>query len=437
MEPAFAQSLRALRQAKRLNVSELARRSNLARRTLTYWEAGTSRPFIPELKSVLNALAATPEEAAHLINLLDTPRGLRLAEETQTAALPKGFSGAGIGDLLRAMRTRHYLTQEQLAAQLKITRQSVLRWESGQTLISEENLERVCALLRAAPEERQALREHRLTMPQWAENDWQRVTVAEASHLWHEMQQPHHPMSANYRPQSPLFELQVLAMKRHLYSHAQRGVEIRPLLANIETDHALWLHFQRRGPEARTHIFRAMHLVREETVPQDFWGEMFNLAASGGYLAPLNNDYLASLRVMTEWLPRLPVGFVRTQQLCDMALYTMLLGHRSKGLALLEQAARSMNRAGEVTDAETYYHAVTMERLKLANRDTLEISDGLLAQCPNDFQRIHVVLLWAGTLLFHGETRPASRHLTQAQMLLTPQTPARLHQLVADYALRI
>ena len=437
MDTQFAQNLRALRQNKRLTVSELARRSGLARRTLTYWEAGTSLPCTPELKAVLNALQATPEETATLIPLLHTPRGMRLAQEQQIAPFEEGFAGTGIGDLLRAMRMRHSMTQEQLAARLQINRQFVLRWESSQTHISSESLERLCDLLAAAPEERQALREQRLIMPHWSKDDWQRITVAEASHLWHEMQKSHHILAPDYRPQSPLFELQVLAMKRHLYSQTRQGTDIRLPLARLETDHALWLHFQNRVPEARVRVLRALHLVREETIPQDFWGEMLNLAASGGYLAKARGGHPTSLRVITEWLPCLPVGFVRTQQLCDMALYTMQMGHKSKALALLEQAMRSMNRAGNVTAAETYYYDVTMERVRLTIGDTLELSEGLLAQCPNDFQRIHVALLWTQTLLYHGEARAGSHYLSQVQAMLTPETPTRLRQMVADYALQV
>ena len=407
-----AHSLRALRQTKRLTVSELARRSGLARRTLTYWEAGTSLPCIPELKAVLNALKATPEEAAPLIALLHTPRGLRLAKVERTVISAEGVAAVGMGDLLRSLRVRHDLTQEQLAARLQINRQSVLRWEAGQTLISGEHLERLCDLLHTAPEERQALRAHRLTMPHWAEEDWQRVTVEESSHFWHTMQQSHHILSADYHPPSPLFELQVMAVKRLLYLHTRHGTEIRPLLANLETDHALWLHFQNRVPEARACVLRSLKLVHGETAPQDFWGELLNLAASGGYLAEAKGGHATSLRVMAEWLPRLPVGFVLTQQLCDMALYTVQLGHTSKALALMEQAERCMNRAGNVTDAETFYYAVTRERVRLAIGDTLELSEGLLAQSPNDFQRIHVGLLWTQTLLYHGEKQAGSRCLS-------------------------
>ena len=434
MDTQFAQSLRALRQTKRLTVSELARRSSLARRTLTYWEAGTSLPCIPELKAVLNALEATPEEAAFFIALFDTPRGLRLAAEGPTVIRVENADAVGMGDLLRSLRMRHYLTQEQLAAKLQINRQSVLRWEAGQTSISGENLERLCALLGAAPEERQALREHRLIMPHWTEENWRSVTIEQAAHLWHEMQRPHHLLSPDYCPQSPLFELQVLAMKRHLYLSAKPDAA-RRLLANIETDYALWLHFENRLPEARTQVMRALHRVEEETIPQDFWGELLNLAASAGYMAKARGGHLTSLRVSEEWLPRLSPGFVRTQQLCDMSLYTAQLNHRGKALALMEQAARSMDRAGEVTAAETYYYAVTMERVNLTAGNTLEISEGLLAQCPSDFQRIHVTLLWAEKLRYDGETQAASRYLSRARALLSPKMPARIHRRIGGYAL--
>ena len=437
MENPFARGLRALRQDKGLTQSELARRSGIARRTLAYWEAGDSLPRIPELQAALSALAATPEETAQLINLLNTPRGLRLAETERTTSEAKDFAGAGTGDLLRAMRMRRRMTQAGLAAQLRINRQSVLRWETGRNLISGENLERLAVVLGAAPEERQALRERRLTMPDWEEDDWRRVTTAEATHLWRELRRPHHLLAPDYRPESPLFELQVLAMKRLLHLRAQPDLETRRLLANLETDYALWLHFQDRVPESRSRVHRAMRLIREDIVPQEFWGEMLNLAASKGYVKTTDWDYFDGVRMMEEWLPRLPPGSVRTQQICDMALYMGMAGHRSKALLLMEQAARSLDRAEDVTASETFYYYITRERIQLFSGRGREISEGLLAQCPSDFQRIHVGLLWTPALLHYGERQAASRYLTQVQAMMTPEIPARLHRLVLDYSMQI
>ena len=36
-----------------------------------------------------------------------------------------------------------------------------------------------------------------------------------------------------------------------------------------------------------------------------------------------------------------------------------------------------------------------------------ELSEGLLAQCPNNFQRIHLALFWMEVLLNHGERQAA------------------------------
>lgn len=437
METLFAQGLRALRQTKRLSQSELARRSGIALRTLTYWEAGESLPRVPELQAALNGLTATPEEAAQIMEALGTPRVLRLSEKATATKTAAGFSGAGLGDLLRAMRLRRRVTQAELAVNLGVSRLSAQRWESGQNFISGENLERCCVLLGAAPEERQALRERRLIAPHWAEEDGRKMTGEEVGHRWRERQQRHNLFAPAYCPQTPLFDLEVLAMKRHLQRHAKPDADNRRILANIETDYAVWLHFQGRAREAKPCVIRALHLIREETMPQDFWGELLNLAASGGHLAKRKGDHATSLRVMEEWLPRLPAGFVRAQQLCDMALYATIMGHKYKAMPFMEQAQRSMDCAGNATASATYYHAVTMERIKLISGDAQGISEGLLAECPNNFQRIHIMLLWLETLMGSGERQTASRYLTQAQALLTPETPARLRQSVADYALQI
>ena len=141
LETRFAQELRALRHKRAMTQSELARRSGLSRRTLSYWETGQTQPRVPELQAVLAALAATPDEAAPLISLLTTPRSLRLAEERLEANAPAIFTGADIGDLLRAMRLRRGMTQEELAHRLRINRLTVVKWETLRTFPSEESLE--------------------------------------------------------------------------------------------------------------------------------------------------------------------------------------------------------------------------------------------------------------------------------------------------------
>ena len=181
-------------------------------------------------------------------------------------------------------------------------------------------------------------------------------------------------------------------------------------------------------------MHRAVRLVQGETVPQDFWGEMLNLAESDGYAETVRWDTTVSMHMIEEWLPRLPLGFARTQQLCDRAFYTGVSGHKSKALALIEQTASSMDRAGDVPAAETYYYAVTKERIQLIFGSTLELSEGLLAQCPNNFQRIHLALFWMEVLLNHGERQAAVQYLTQVQEMLTPEMPARLHRLALDYS---
>ena len=49
-------------------------------------------------------------------------------------------------DILRQLRQQHNLTQDQLAAQLFVTRQAVSRWESGETTPNPETLKGLSAL---------------------------------------------------------------------------------------------------------------------------------------------------------------------------------------------------------------------------------------------------------------------------------------------------
>ncbi len=161
---------------------------------------------------------------------------------------------------------------------------------------------------------------------------------------------------------------------------------------------------------------------------------MLNLASSEGYVQAIKWDYPASLQMIEEWLPCLPPGFARTQQLCDMAFYTGVLGHKNKALVLMEQAARSMERADDVTGAERYYYGLTMARINLGFGSSAEILERLLAQCPNEFQRVQIALFWTEVLLHQKEHQAAERYLTLAQQMMTPEMPARLHRLAVDYS---
>lgn len=433
MEHDFGVALRTLRKQKALSQSALAERSGLALRTVSYWEAGQLLPRIPEFQAALQGMKATPEEAGPLLELLNAPRGLRFTETLraeETAALLPGMA-PGIGDLLRAMRARRGIKQHELAEQMRVSRRAVLRWESGENAITSENLERLCVLLGAAPEERSALRDNRLLLPQWENRDWRKITTEEAAHLWRGSLQCQERMVEDYNPPSSLFDLYALAMKRHLYLHVTPDFGARELLGKIETDHAVWLYYNDRDAQAGENTKRVMQLISGQKAPQDYWATALNLNVS--FAQTDQHNMVGSLRTLAQWIPRLPPGCVRTQQLCDMAVYTAAeTNDRGKSLALIEEAERSMNRAGGPLAPEVFYCKTASERVRLMTDKVSEISATLLTQCANNFQRIHLALLWTAQLGRRGEKDAARSYLAMALEWATPDLPARLRRKVHE-----
>ncbi len=432
MNNEFGLRLRGLRKAKGLSQSVLAERSGISLRAVSYWESGQRLPRVPELQATLRGLEAAPHEAARLIELLTTPSGQRFAVETRIEETKTFSSEAvpGIGDLLRAMRTRRRITQEQLAERLRVNRRAVLRWETGQTTITGDNMERLCVLLGAAPEEQAVLREGRLTLTPRGGRELQKVSVEEAAQIWSEIQRGHDPTQTHYRPHSPLMELNTLAMKRHLRMNAAPDAGARRLLARIESDYAMWTYYQGNAGAAKQSVARVMGLIEAETAPEAFWADSLNLA--GSFVMHTKQGIAGSLRLLEKWAARLPAGFVRTTQVCDMALYAILNGEQSQAFALLKAAERSLNRTGGASEWERFYHQITRERLLHLSGRSSEIIEELLTLAPNNFQRVHLMIRWSRFLRTHNEKNAAEHYLNRAQALSSQDVPTQLRRELAE-----
>lgn len=437
MDNLFGQTLRTLRRKKGLSQSVLADRSGIALRTIINWESGATRPRAPELQAVLKALETTALESAEMVNLLTTSRGLRLSKEVFAAQSGDIVRETvpGIGDLLRAMRTRKQMTQRELADQLSVRRHAVLRWENGQNVLAAEHLERLCDLLEASPEERAALQQRRLTLPSWEDHDWTKVTVEEAAQIWQNLHRGHRPTEAGYRPPPSGFELRVLALKRYLHVHLVPDIEVRRLLAQIETDYGVWLFLEDRPKEARACVQRALALMEGDRRPQDFWASALNLAAAVACQG--RGGANASLRFLEDILPRLPMGAVRTQQLCNMAFCKMEVGQGGEAPVYLDQARRSMDRPGGPSEWELFYFDVNRERMKFLSGEADKLPDRLLERCFNDLQRTILGLLWTRMALHCGEKAEASYHLAIARSVEAHDIPARVQRAITDLTLQI
>ena len=113
-----------------------------------------------------------------------------------------------------------------------MTRHSVLRWESMQNLINDENLMRLCELLHVAPEEQEALKSRTLSLPM-GETLGER-SVEDMAHIWQEV----------HTSDSALRDLYAMALKRRLRGLTESSLGAARLLGQIEEQHGVWLHLQ-------------------------------------------------------------------------------------------------------------------------------------------------------------------------------------------------
>ncbi len=133
-------------------ISAIAREAGIARSTFVRWESGRSLPRTVELDAVLTAMGVSKEERQPFFDSIPCTRFVTY----QTDAVTSNQSGSP-HQLLRAMRSRRQLAQEDIAANLRVTKAAVSQWERGDAWPSTEHLHALCYFLEAAPEEMLAL----------------------------------------------------------------------------------------------------------------------------------------------------------------------------------------------------------------------------------------------------------------------------------------
>ena len=147
--------LRQKRVASGYNLSAAAARAGVSRRSLTRWETGGARPHLEELQRVLSALGVSAQEREVLLNKLGTPAAIKALHHQDEDAFP--FPLPHQGDLLRALRLRLGLRQDDVATKLGVSQATLARWESGRVWPTESMLHQICFQLQAQEEELLAL----------------------------------------------------------------------------------------------------------------------------------------------------------------------------------------------------------------------------------------------------------------------------------------
>lgn len=156
---ALGKFISAQRRLRGWSLSELARRAEVGKATLSRWERGVAEPAIPVLDSVLDSLAVGQEDREAAYAMVGAPRGLRALraseEQSREELAELGLGTLTLGDLLRALRLRSRKRGMDLAAELGVTPGTISHWERGERTPDPESLHRFAQAVGAsAPEQR-------------------------------------------------------------------------------------------------------------------------------------------------------------------------------------------------------------------------------------------------------------------------------------------
>lgn len=129
----FNENLKYLRKKDELTQEELAERLNVSKQSIEEWEKGETLPSIQKAKELAHILAVS----------VDTLIGDITYKKKNNNKKLKGDSVMKFNENLKYLRKREGITQEELAERLNVSRQSVTKWESGQSLPDIEKVKEI------------------------------------------------------------------------------------------------------------------------------------------------------------------------------------------------------------------------------------------------------------------------------------------------------
>jgi transcriptional regulator with XRE-family HTH domain len=423
--------LKELRTSRQMSLNRLAERAQLSKRTLSYWEAGTYQPCLPELEALLTALDATQEQREQAFALVNAPRATRrlradsraLWLEAELGPMPSG------GDLLRAMRYRFHLYLEEVAEDLHVSAGTVSRWEQGKVVPSVENLAALLSLLRAHPQEQAALRDGFpfLRSPLKA-----RATFCEALRV-HFLA---FLLQAYARRSDPLHDLCFLTLAATAWPMAARGKAGRELLADIYAHYAAYLADLHRFGEARLYAQRALDFLEDKSTPESYYVRAAIVCAQAQVFCGPKPTLERGLELLRLWLPATPQIDFQSWILEDMAIYLSLVGELGAALELSRQACQIVE--DKVDPIELRLRQLGLARLQLqAGLAEQALTLVRLHLDDTPFRRADVELVWAEGLLALGEKNAAQDWLQRAYKDITTYDLAHLRSRADALAQRL
>jgi transcriptional regulator with XRE-family HTH domain len=404
----FGKFISGLRTQRCVSLRQLADQASVARRTLSYWEAGMHLPHLPELEAVLAVLSATPAERAEALALLGTPRAVQRLEEQ--LGLPSWESRLGPlpagGDLLRAMRRRKRLSLEQAAQRMAVAPSTLSRWEQGRVVPPPEQLAVLLVVLGASPSEAAALHNglRFLALPL-------RDAVGSPEAL-HEAFRVFHSEIFAHR-EDKLNDLRFLTYLAEAWFLAVDSESGRHVLADMYAHYASYLIDFQRYAEAGQAAERSLTLLSARSATGETALRASLAAAHSSVYQGLRTSPAVGIAALRPWLdrPQGPAfqGWVRA----NLAEYLMLGSAMEAALEMSAQACRAAERCDDPNELRLR----RLDRAKLLVRaEDAEQGLSLVVEYDQDtpFRRADVRLVFAEGLLALGDGAGAQSWLARA-----------------------
>ena len=394
-----------------------AQEAGIHRATLHRWEKGRAQPRLPELKAMLSALGASPQQRRQAVTLVDAPRAqalvrtemARTAEEAGFGPMPQG------GDLLRALRLRRGRSLEQTAAHLGVTSVTVRRWEATETWPSAQQLHRLCYALGAKEEEVLAL-----TCGQFARTAPSPLTKGTAGGATAEAlaERVERFARAVYDPPFGLKDLELLTLRAEAWALAARGAAAGTgLLAEVYGLSSRYLAYRDRAGEAVAAAGRYFDLVPGTPPPgrpaaRAAWLKLRLGTATARLHVPGRATTPRRCLEELRWvLPHARGTRYEAEALSRIAEMLLRQGARDEALRVSEEAHRAAMNDEDAACARGEHGIQLVRSGRFAEGLPL-----LSAGRAGDWYRLVETRLWeAEALAGLGEEAEAGRRLARAQ----------------------
>jgi transcriptional regulator with XRE-family HTH domain len=329
-------------------------------------------------------------------------------EEDEAAAQDAWVFTPETGDLLRAMRLRRGLTQEQIADHLGVRRFSVSRWETGDLIPSQEHLNDLMGMLGALPDEQRALSQGILLPP--------RVTLETEKAFQTIKEHYNHVTRGEYDPRlEPLKDLEYLRLERAFADLIPHYPEARPLLLYTYGFHSQWLVARGRYKEAALYADRVIEAAHQEELPSE-WQRAIMTAAHCAVYSSGQPRPSRGIEMLLDWQPQVKDPVFEAWLLSDIAKYQAQDGRLRPALDTIARSCRVALRCENHIELRLRRVDRAELLMQTGQPNDAQLALDLLPPdvSPNPPQRLREELCWSKGLLQVGEVSEAQRRLDRA-----------------------